>query len=50
MAMLVVESGLRIHERAAARAVHERPFGHLIAAEHVARDVAHVDHDYRRGS
>src|SRR5690349_2573329 len=41
----VVETGLRIHESGAARTVHERPRGHLVPAEHVARDVTHVDDD-----
>ena len=39
----VVEAGLRIREGAAPRAVHQRPLGHLVAAEDVADDVAHVD-------
>src|SRR5882672_3058735 len=46
----LVESRLRIHERGAARAVHQRPGGHLVAAEHDADDVAHVDdHDAAAG-
>ena len=39
----VIESGLRIREGAAARAFDQRPVGHLVAAEHIADDVAHVD-------